>query len=363
MAEPTPVRMPLLNPNEPEAMIVDLLVANGDRVDVGQRLATVETTKSAVEIGAPATGYVAGLAAKPGQSLRAGDVLLWLAAEEGWQPPAAEEQTPEERPGGARLTEPARNLAAEAGVDPERLPTDVLITADWLENWLAEEAGLPDIDAAALLVYGGGGHGKSVIDLVRALGEHRLVGVIDDNMKPGDEVLGLGVLGGGDQLAGLRRQGIGLAVNAVGGIGDIGSRIRIFDRLRAAGFGFPTLVHPSAVVEANAQLGDGVQVFPHAYVGSQARAGFGAIVNTAAVVSHDCMLGDYVNIAPGALLAGAVTVGDRSLLGMGVTVNLAVTVGQGARLGNSATVKADVPAGGVVPAGSIWPLPAERGQA
>ena len=361
MAEPTPVQVPLLNPNEPEAMVVELFVANGDQVEAGQRLAAVETTKSAVELEAPAAGYVAGLSAKAGQSLRAGQVLLWLADERDWQPPAGLEPTPAKDQGGPRLTEPARSLAAEAGVDLARLPADVLITADWLENWLAEDADLPEIEANALLVYGGGGHGKSVIDLVRALGGHRLVGVVDDNLKPGDHVLGLEVLGGGDELGLLRRQGIGLAVNAVGGIGDVGSRIGVFDRLRAAGFRFPTLVHPTAVVEPNAELDDGVQVFPHAYVGSQARLGFGVIVNTAAVVSHDCRLGDYVNVAPGALLAGAVTVADRSLIGMGVTVNLAVTVGQGARLGNSATVKADVPAGGVVPAGAVWPLAKERG--
>jgi len=98
-----------------------------------------------------------------------------------------------------------------------------------------------------------------------------------------------------------------------------------------------------------------VQVFPHAYVGSEARLGFGTIVNTGAIVSHDCVLEDYVNISPGAILAGEVHVGREALIGMGVTVNLQVRIGHGARIGNGATIKADVPDQGVVRAGSIWP--------
>ena len=84
-------------------------------------------------------------------------------------------------------------------------------------------------------------------------------------------------------------------------------------------------------------------------------------VNTAAVVSHDCRLDEYVNIAPGALLAGAVEIGERTLIGMGVTINLEVMIGAGCRVGNSAVIKQSVPAGTVVAAGSIWPPKKGRG--
>ena len=88
------------------------------------------------------------------------------------------------------------------------------------------------------------------------------------------------------------------------------SRVRIFERILAANLTCPTLVHPSAVVEDSAKLAEGVQVFPHAYVGSESVIGFGAIVNTSAVVSHDCSLDAYANVAPGALLAGGVSIGE-----------------------------------------------------
>jgi sugar O-acyltransferase (sialic acid O-acetyltransferase NeuD family) len=210
-------------------------------------------------------------------------------------------------------------------------------------------------DAQAILIYGGGGHGKTLIDLLRRLGNYRIAGIIDDGVPTGTMIMGLPVLGGVEALPELYQRGVRLAVNAVGGIGNLAIRVQVFRRLAAAGFVCPALIHPRAVVEASAMLAPGVQVFAQAYVGSEARVGFGGIVNTGAIVSHDCVLGDYVNISPGAILAGEVQVGSGALVGMGATVNLQVKIGAGARIGNGATVKADVADKGIVRAGTIWP--------
>jgi sugar O-acyltransferase (sialic acid O-acetyltransferase NeuD family) len=153
----------------------------------------------------------------------------------------------------------------------------------------------------------------------------------------------------------LYSQGVRLAINAVGGIGDLTIRVQVFQKLARAGFTFPAVLHPTAFVESSSSISAGVQVFPHSYVGSDARIGFGCIINTNAVVSHDCILDDYANISPGALLAGEVRIGNRVLVGMGATINLRVQVGAGARIGNGATVKEDVPEKGIVRAGASWP--------
>jgi sugar O-acyltransferase (sialic acid O-acetyltransferase NeuD family) len=210
-------------------------------------------------------------------------------------------------------------------------------------------------DPTTLIIYGGGGHGKALIELVRAMRTFDIAGILDDGLPTGSQILGIPLLGGGEHLPALSEQGIRLAVNAVGGIGSLGVRVRVFERLAQAGFTCPAVVHPSAVIEASASLAAGVQIFAHAYVGSEARLGFGAIVNTGAIISHDCELGKFVNISPGAILAGEVSIGDGVLIGMGATINLRVHVGPGARIGNNATVKSDVPESAIVRAGAIWP--------
>jgi sugar O-acyltransferase (sialic acid O-acetyltransferase NeuD family) len=372
----------LLNPNETEAILVSLNIRNGQKIAAGDTLGVLETTKSTGEIIAEGEGYVSGLCLTQGQVACTGDVLCYLVenleeAEAESSDTTVNQVKPREAlqpaaplPDGLRITQPALTVARQEEIDLSSLPIGPMVTEGMVRDILSRqknssrqaEPGLKPggpvempFDPAALVIYGGGGHGKSLIELVRLLKVYHLVGVVDDGLPAGSEVLGVPVLGGKEALSDLYRRGVRLAVNAVGGIGNLGSRLIVFDNLAQAGFSCPVVVHPTAFIEASARLAGGVQVFPHAYIGSSVQVGFGSIINTGAIVSHDCSLGEVVNLSPGAILAGAVQVGARTLIGMGVTVNLEVKVGIGVRIGNGATIKTDIPAGTIVKAGSTWP--------
>jgi sugar O-acyltransferase (sialic acid O-acetyltransferase NeuD family) len=262
---------------------------------------------------------------------------------------------------GLRISQPAMLLAEQHNLDLSLLAGDTFITEKMVQG-LINLAAKPKVilqtqsyEPNAILVYGGGGHGKALVDLIRAIGSYSIAGIVDDGLPAGSNIMGVPILGGANILEQLYEQGVHLAANAVGGIGNIQSRIKVFERLAKAGFICPTLVHPTAFIERSANLDLGVQVMPLAYIGSEAQVGYGVIVNTGAIVSHDCKLGDYANLSPGAILAGEVNLGTASLVGMGVTINLQVNIGKHARIGNGATVKQDVPGGGIVHAGSVWP--------
>jgi acetyltransferase EpsM len=367
-----PLLIPLINPNEPEALLVSLNIHEGQQVTAGDLVCTLETTKSTADVHAEFSGYVVGLQVAEGQTVRAGTLLCYLSETADWIPPQKvrdahinqnQPQIPErELPPGVRITQPALKLARESGLDLAQLPEGSLVTESIVRALLAELAvpevsSLPQVefDPTAILIYGSGGHGKACLDLLRLLGTYRVVGFIDDGRPIGEQIMGLPVLGGAEKLVELHAQGVRLAVNAVGGIGNVAVRNQVFGKLVSAGFACPAVVHPRAFVEPSATLAAGVQVFPQAYVGSEARVGFGSIINSGAIVSHDCNLGALVNISPGAVLAGEVTCGDRVLVGMSATLNLQVNVGAGARIGNGATVKSDLPENGIVRAGGIWP--------
>ena len=372
--------IPLLNPNDLEGVIVALPVQDRQKVSRGELLGVLETTKSTGEIVAERDGFVVGLQLSIGQPARAGDILCYLAAApdvelsllSGEKTPAQSglaEGADADVPQGLRITQPARILARQHHLPLSTLPVGPLITEGKVREILSNEerrsdksasspelASLPlHFDPESIIIYGGGGHGKSVIEMVRLLGTYQVVGVIDDGLAMGSSVLDSPVLGGQAILVELYRRGVNLAANAVGGIGNIAPRLKVFESLIAAGYQCPAIVHPRAFIEASAHLAEGVQVFPQAYIGSSTQVGFGDIINTGAIVSHDCVLGEFVNLSPGAILAGAVSIGDRTLVGMGVTINLEVKVGSGVRIGNGATVKADVPTGTIIKAGSVWP--------
>lgn len=357
------VTIPLINPNENEARLVALHVKAGQKVKAGALLATLETTKSTFELNAEKAGYVAGISAKPGEAIKAGSIFCFLAESKDWKPPKTKAKSHAiEIPDGLRITQPALLLAHKEKLDLSALPIGPIITEQQVKAALAKSNRIENLpipesakDPSSIIVYGGGGHGKAVIELIRAMGRFNPIGVIDDGRQPGDWVLDVLVLGGEDMLPAIKAAGCKLAVNAVGGIGAMSSRIKVFEKIWQGGFDSPNLVHPSAVVEPSAIPSTAAQIFPHAYIGSSVKLGRGCIINTGAIVSHDCLLADYVNLAPGSILAGAVTVGEGTLIGMGVTVNLNVRIGASVRIGNGATVKGDVPDGGIVRAGGIWP--------
>lgn len=191
------------------------------------------------------------------------------------------------------------------------------------------------------LIWGGGGHGKVVADLVRAAG-HRLVGYIDaDNMKLGQMVEpggGRVILAEGDLLQHLPghsrypESADGIAL----GIGNSRDRMRCLAALD--GRHTPPLVHPSAVLSPSVVLGRGTVVFAAAVIQAAATIGEGVIVNTGAIIEHDCHVGDGAHISPGAILAGGVSVGDGSWVGAGATVMPGVRIGAGAMIGAGAVV-------------------------
>lgn len=366
---PIPVLVPLLNANEPEARLVEIHVREGQAVQKGDLLFTIETTKAASDVEAPETGFVR-LTATVNETLTVGGHLAWITAT------ADEplEQTPRSQPpvelaeatsapANLRITQPARALAASLGLDLAVLPTDRLVTADLVRQFASpspQPARLPISYAAnpatsQILIYGAGGHAKAVLEMAQAIGAFPIAGIVDDNPAlTGTLVLGVPVLGTREVLPQLLEQGLRLAANGVGGIVNIDVRIRLFEGLAGLGFVFPILRHPRATVEPSAQVEQGVQVFANAYVGSSAILREKCMINTGAIVSHDCEIGSYTHIAPGCMLAGHVHVGERALVGMGVTTMIGLQIGRGARVGNGAVLLADVPERQIVPAGKVW---------
>lgn len=363
MTDTKQLTFPLLNANEPEAQLAALHVKEGQQVKVGDPLYSLETTKSTSDVDAQENGFIIGIQVEEGDTVNAGELFAYLADSADWQPPKKEKAQLKPKnsdlPNGLRITDPALILAKENKLDLNNLPIGPLVTETTVRN-LLNDSGNDQIeddkfDPKAIILYGGGGHGKSILDILLSLDTYKIVGIIDDGVAKGNTLLDIPILGTSDMLPELYQDGIRQAVNAVGGIGSVSTRIKVFNKLKNNGFTFPAIIHPTAFVEQSATLSEGAQVFPHAYVGSEAKIGFGSIINTGSIVSHDCILGDYVNISPGAMLAGDVKIGDRSLVGMGVTINLSVNIGENARIGNGATVKEDVPPKTIVRAGSIWP--------
>ena len=71
-----------------------------------------------------------------------------------------------------------------------------------------------------------------------------------------------------------------------------------------AKIGANVAIQPFAVVEANAEIGDGTVIYPHVYVGKRVKVGKDCTLRSSATVREDCVLGDRVILQSGAVIGG-----------------------------------------------------------
>jgi UDP-perosamine 4-acetyltransferase len=192
-----------------------------------------------------------------------------------------------------------------------------------------------------VVVIGGGGHAKVVIDLLRAAG-WEVVGYTDPAAAPGATLVGVPCLGSDGALAGVRAAGVAHALVA---LGDNGRRERAAREAVAQGFALANAIHPSSQLSPSVRLGQGLALMAGTVVNADTALGDNAILNTAATVDHDCAIGAAVHIAPGVHVAGSVRVGDGALVGVGAVVGRGrpLAIGRGAVIGAGAVVLVDVP--------------------
>jgi UDP-perosamine 4-acetyltransferase len=197
-----------------------------------------------------------------------------------------------------------------------------------------------------IVVVGGGGHARVVIEVLLAAG-WEVVGFTDAGTPPGQTFGAVPCLGGDEALPAVRAAGVETAIIA---LGENALRARLAAAARDLGFTLGNAVHPGAHLSPSVRLGAGIAVMAGAVINAATTIGDGSIVNTGATVDHDNRIGAFVHIAPGCHLAGYVTVGDGALIGVGSTVGRGrpLAIGAGAVAGSGSVVIQDVPAGATV---------------
>lgn len=199
-----------------------------------------------------------------------------------------------------------------------------------------------------LVIVGGGGCGREVLDVVDALNarerRYEVVGILDDG-APDQQLLG---------AWGVRHLGpcallddLDDDVELVVGIGSPGPRRRV--AALAGARRSPVLVHPSAAVGLRGvRLGAGSVVCAHVSVQSHVRIGSHVHVNQNCTIGHDVSIGDHSVISPLAAISGGVVIEEECFVGAGAALNPGVLLGRRTVVGSGAAVIGDVPEGTTV---------------
>lgn len=202
-----------------------------------------------------------------------------------------------------------------------------------------------------LIIIGGGGHTGVLISALQAANVE-ISGILSDNpAMVGRDLFGVSFIGVEGQVK-LNPAEVWL-VNGVGNRASssgsgLGVRSGIYVRYITAGFEFPPVVSPGAIVQPHAELASGAQIIAGAVIQSGARIGANAIINTRASIDHDSVIGANSHIAPGAVICGNVNVGEMTHIGAAAVVIQGVKIGRNVVIGAGAVVTSDVPDDSVV---------------
>ena len=165
---------------------------------------------------------------------------------------------------------------------------------------------------SSLILVGGGGHCKSVIEAAESAG-YNILGVLDTPENVGKQVLAYFVIGTDDDIP----QYVDKAefIITVGFIKNPAIRVHIYNRIKEAGGKLATIVASTARVSKYATVGEGTVVMHQAFVNAGAQIGENCIINTFCNIEHDAHVGAQSHISTGTMVNGDCKVGERVFIG------------------------------------------------
>lgn len=195
-----------------------------------------------------------------------------------------------------------------------------------------------------LMLIGGGGHCKSVIEAALSSGRE-IAGILDVAERIGGECLGVKIVGTDDDIA--RYAADCDFIVTVGFIKNPTTRSRIHNLIRDCGARLAQpVIASTAYVSAAACVGNGTVILHRATVNAGAAVGQGCIINTGAIIEHDACVGDECHVSTGAIVNGVCRIGECSFIGSGAVIANCVSIAPRSIVGAGAVVINDITAGG-----------------
>lgn len=191
-----------------------------------------------------------------------------------------------------------------------------------------------------LVIVGGGGHGKVVLDLALAHPGYEPAAVADDKFSSPfiEEGIAYGPV---EWVAKYLLEHPD--TEAVIAIGDNMTRRSVSDMLQLPEKRYAVLIHPHAVIGSRVIIGPGSVVLPGAIINYGTKIGNHCIVNTGAIIEHDSIVHSYVHISPAAALAGSAIVEEGVHMGIGSKLIQGIKIGTWSTVGAGAVVVREIP--------------------
>lgn len=175
-----------------------------------------------------------------------------------------------------------------------------------------------------IILIGGGGHCRSVIDVIEQENRYQIIGIVDTKDNIGKKVLGYDIIASDEDLKSLYKD----CQNALITIGHLESntlRVSLYNQLKTIGYVLPVIISPLAYVSKHSKVEEGTVVMHHALINANTIIGKNCIINSKALIEHDVIVEDNCHISTASVLNGGVTIKEGTFFGSNAVSKQGIT--------------------------------------
>lgn len=196
-----------------------------------------------------------------------------------------------------------------------------------------------------IVVLGGPGDGLVIAEAVHRMAsagsDVELTGFLNDVLPRGDILQGAPVLGCFEDWSTLDADIF--FVPAIQKVQDMPHRVRRIERLGIPEDRWISVIHPTAVVASDVQVGTGAFIASCATVQPESRIGRFASLRAGAMLGHHCVIRDHAYVGPNATMCGRSELKEAAHLGPGAVLLDSKVMGPYSVAGIAAAVTKSVP--------------------
>jgi sugar O-acyltransferase (sialic acid O-acetyltransferase NeuD family) len=336
------VYIPKVSANDLSATIVEVNSLNGVYVNEGDIVFVVETTKAAIDVVTPISGFFF-TKYKNGDSVQIDKEICYISDKNNDSFLNNKQEIK-----NTLITKKAKLLIEEHNLDISNVEEKIITEKIVIGMLDPSVLSFPDIKKTikdTIVIVGSGDHGEVAYDLVISAGIYEPVAFINYSKEyASGELFDLPVLG----ISALEY----LFKNSVESIyintNSVNLTQELFNKANKIGYQFPPLIHKFSYVSDLSSLGKNVMIGAGAIVGTNVNIGnFTKVLNSASVAHHS-NIGNFCQISDGSRLSGKVTIGNNCLIGLNASIVNNIVIGDNSIINSGLTITTNIPGGEIV---------------
>ena len=343
------------NASDDSFFVNEIYIQNGERIGIDDLILSIESSKADIDIESKFSGFFYHNL-KINQEINVGDLFFIISDEEldDYSIHFNTKSLINETNNGLTISSKAKKIIEKNNIDPILIGKNLIREKDVIDYLSKNTEKSLDINKKIIksfgkideekdiLIIGGKGGCKMIIDAIESNNKFIIKGIIDNDIKAGKKVLNYKVIGNDSNLEQLYKLGFRNLVLSFSMLNNLKKRSNRIEFYSELGFNFPNIIHKNSIIEPSVNLGIGNVILAGAILGSEVIIGNMNYINTGAIICHESIVKNNNHFAPNSTIAGRVSIGNNNLIGMSVTTFFDLKIGDNNIINNGYNLITDI---------------------